>query len=61
MASSFGQTFAVVIGKEGGYNNNLKDPGGETIFHLQRRLFGALVAIGGRSQWWCWPVSAPIT
>lgn len=37
--SFFLQAFAVVVGEEGGYVNDPKDPGGETKFGISKRAY----------------------
>lgn len=39
---NFDQAFARVIGHEGGYVNNLRDPGGETKFGISKRAYPAV-------------------
>lgn len=36
--SSFDDAFSALIGNEGGYSNNPKDPGGETMFGVTARV-----------------------
>lgn len=38
MTSSFDLAFEALIGNEGGYSNNLKDPGGETMWGVTARV-----------------------
>lgn len=37
--SLFDDAFALVIGNEGGYSNNPRDPGGETRFGISKRAY----------------------
>ena len=39
---TFDQSFEAVIGHEGGYVNNPKDPGGETKYGISKRAYPAL-------------------
>jgi len=36
---NFDKAFDIVVGLEGGYSNNLKDPGGETKFGISKRSY----------------------
>lgn len=36
---NFDQAFAAVIGNEGGYVNDTRDPGGETMFGISKRAY----------------------
>ena len=42
MTMNFDIAFAKLIGHEGGYTHNLKDPGGETKFGISKRSYPAL-------------------
>lgn len=37
--SDFDKAFEIVIGHEGGYVNNPKDPGGETKYGISKRTY----------------------
>lgn len=37
MRENFSEAFALVVGLEGGYSNDLRDPGGETKFGISKR------------------------
>jgi lysozyme family protein len=39
---SFDECFSKLIGHEGGYSNNPKDPGGETKFGISKRAYPAI-------------------
>jgi lysozyme family protein len=42
MSSAFDACFEILIGHEGGYSNDSRDPGGETRYGICKRVFPAL-------------------
>lgn len=46
MSAAFDRAFALIVGHEGGYVNDPRDPGGETKFGISKRAFPRLDIAG---------------